>query len=336
MILTNKLYKGICLPGNIYRVLNQIAVQKKFMKANTDPILQNAITKNDGSLDQHDLKKINHYYGLAVPAILGEAFCALRGEKMTLNERWASTSQGAMTGLFDDFFDKDYLTDEAVEKMIRSENNLSFKRSNQELFDLFYKSALNHSPDKKLVQETLMNVYKAQVESKKQTRDFISWEELLDITYQKGGYSVIFYRSAFSPAASDEELKLLYNLGGLMQLANDIFDVYKDREAGIKTLITETKSIKEIQTFFKRNLHEYYQNAFETHSSKRNVQEFLDIISIGIFSRCFVCLDQLLKNEIETGNEFDVHKYSRKQLICDMDKKINMLRSAWSCVNDIP
>ena len=335
-MFTHKLYKGICLPGNIYRVLHQIIIQKKFMQANTDAILHNAVTRNDGSLDQQDIKKINQYYGLAVPAILGEAFCALRGEKMTLTERWASTSQGAMTGLFDDFFDKDYLADEAVEKMIRSQNALSPKRSNHELFDLFYTSALNHSPDKKLVQETLMNVYKAQVESKKQTEDFITREVLFDITFQKGGSSVIFYRSAFSPAASTEELKLLYNLGGMMQLANDIFDVYKDREAGIKTMITETKSIKEVRLFFKKSLHEYYQNALETSFSIKNVRAFLDIISIGIFSRCFVCLDQLLKNETETGNEFDVHKYSRKQLICDMDKKSNMLRSAWSCINDIP
>lgn len=336
MKFAHKLYKGICLPGVVYRVLNQITVQKKFMRANTDMILQDALLSNDGSLDQQDIKKINQYYGLAVPAILGEAFCVLRGEKMTLTERLASTSQGAMTGLFDDFFDKDYLTDDAVKKMIHTENTTLNKRSNQQLFDLFYKNALNLSPDKLLVQETLLNVYKAQVESKKQTGHIITYEDLLDITFQKGGSSVIFYRSVFSPAASAEELKILYNLGGLMQLANDIFDVYKDREAGIKTLITETSSINEIQIFFKKHLDQYYQNAFETRFFKKNVRVFLDIISIGIFSRCFVCLDQLLKNETDTGNEFDVHKYSRKQLICDMDKKRNILWSAWSCINDIP
>ncbi len=336
MSFTHKFYKGICLPGNIYRVIKQIAIQKKFMEANTDAILLNAMKSNDGSLDQNDLKKINQYYGLAVPAILGEAFCALRGIKMSDAERWSSTSQGAMTGLFDDFFDKDYMADDAVEKMINTENSTFHNRSNQQLFDLFYKKALNHSPDKILVKETLLNVYKAQVASKKQTGHSIPFEELLDITFQKGGSSVIFYRSAFSPAASTEELKLLYNLGGLMQLANDIFDVYKDREAGIKTLITETKSIKEIQIFFKNRLHEYFLNAFETSFPKKNVKRFLSIISIGVYSRCIVCLDHLLKNEIETGNEFDVHKYSRKQLICDMDKKSNMIRSAWSCITDIP
>ena len=326
--------KGISLPVNIYRVIKYIAVQKGFLEQNVHPILQNAFLKNDGSLDQRDVEKINRYYGLAVPAILGEAFCALKGSNMTFAERWASTCQGAMTGLFDDFFDKDYLPDDAVEKLIDPENGSAAKRSNQQLFDLFYKNALQHVPDKKRMHETLTEVYKAQVGSKKQ-KNSITKKELTDLTFFKGGSSVIFYRSAFSPAASTEELKLLYNLGGLMQLSNDIFDVYKDREAGIKTLLTETNSIQDIRTFFKTSLDEYYQNAFAIGFPKKNVRAFLNIISIGIFSRCFVCLQQLQKNERSTGNEFVVHSYSRKQLICDMDKKTNLLRSAWSLINDI-
>lgn len=331
-----KLYKGTCLPGIIYRVLKQIDIQKKFLQQNTDPIIKDAYEKNDGSLDLADLEKINRYYGLAVPAILGEAFCALRGLNMSLKERWASTCQGAMTGLFDDFFDKDYLTDEAVEKMIRPGNESFPQKTNQQLFDCFYKKALEYSPDKKGVQEALLEVYQAQVASKKQIEHSITKEALIKLTFHKGGSSVNFYRTAFSPEATAKEIKLLNDLGGLMQLANDIFDVYKDREAGIKTLVTETTHIKNIRTFLKNHLIEYYKNAFETGFPKKNVAEFLNILSIGIFCRCFVCLDQLERNEKLTGNEFSVHKYSRKQLICDMDKKINMLRSAWSFINDIP
>ncbi|MEP7165146.1 MAG: hypothetical protein ABI741_10640 [Ferruginibacter sp.] len=331
----NRFLKGIGLPGNIYRVIKYISIQKKFLQQNLAPVLQEAFKKNDGSLDQADVEKINRYYGLAVPAILGEAFCALRGNAMTFPERWASTCQGAMTGLFDDFFDKDYLPDDAVEKLIDPGNVSAAKRSNQQLFDLFYKNALQHAPDNKHIQETLREVYKAQVESKKQ-KGPITKTELTDLTFFKGGSSVIFYRAAFSPAASAAELKLLYNLGGLMQLANDIFDVYKDREAGIKTLLTETKKVKDIRAFLSSGLREYYQNAFEIGFPEKNVRAFLNIISIGIFSRCFVCLQQMEENEKLTGNEFDVQQYSRKQLICDMDTKMNMLRAAWSHINDIP
>jgi hypothetical protein len=54
----------------------------------------------------------------------------------------------------------------------------------------------------------------------------------------KGGSSVLFYRTAFSPEVSGKEKILINNLGAMMQLGNDIFDVYKDRESGINTLVT--------------------------------------------------------------------------------------------------
>ena len=51
------------------------------------------------------------------------------------------------------------------------------------------------------------------------------------------------------------------------------------------------------------------------------------MLDIGIFSRCYVCLDQLEKNQKRTGGVFDVKAYSRKELICDMDTVGNKLRS---------
>ena len=332
----NKLLKSIGLPGAILQVLKNIRVQRKFLRQYLAPILQNAISNNDGSLGKSDLDKINHYYGLAVPAILGEAFCILRGTKMSLTERWASSSQGAMTGLFDDFFDKDYMTNHAVESMIQLNDRPGQKRSNQKLFDIFYKKALENSPDKKLMQEALLEVYHAQVESKKQEAGPLTTATLLHITFFKGGSSVAFYRTVFSPEATGKEKELIYNLGSVMQLANDIFDVYKDRESGIRTLVTETKHIHDIRVLLKSHLQRYFADAFALGYPRKNTQAFLNILSIGIFSRCFVCLDQLEQNEKLTGNEFDVSKYSRQQLICDMDKKMNMFRSAKKHITEMP
>ncbi len=324
------------LPALISRLMKQLGIQKKFLQENIHPFLDQAIANNDGSLDQKDLDKIDHYYGLAVPAILGEAFCALRGTEMTIQERWASTCQGSMTGLFDDFFDKDYLEEEVIEKMISGDNSTSNKRSNQKLFDLFYTKALQYAPDENSMKKALAEVYKAQVASKEQENGKLPEQELSAITLFNGGSSLVFYRTAFSPVATGKELRLLNDLGGLMQLANDIFDVYKDRESGIQTLVTATKHIAPISNLLRTRLQQYYLDALDIGYPKKNVHLFMDIISLGIFSRCFVCLDQLEKNERSTGNEFLVAQYSRKQLICDMDTKMNMLRSAWSHVYDIP
>lgn len=324
------------LTGTILQVMKNIAVQKNFLKTHIAPILDEQFRNNDGSLGKPDKDKINRYYGLAVPAILGEAFCTLRGIKMSADERWASTCQGAMTGLFDDFFDKDYMSDDHVEAMLQRNHQDAGIRSNQKLFDLFYGRALEHTANRKLMQDALYEVYKAQIESKKQENGRLEKEELLKITFFKGGSSVVFYRTVFFPEATAKEMELIRNLGSLMQLANDIFDVYKDRESNICTLVTTTKHISEIRSLLMENLRQYHADAFQLPFPGKNIRKFLNILSIGIFSRCLVCLDQLEENERSTGNVFDVKRYSRKQLICDMDRKINMLRSAKKHILEIP
>ena len=326
MTLMNKIFTALSVPSTVSSILKKLSTQRSFLQKNIQPILSDAEKQNDGSLDAADFSKINDYYGLAVPAILGEAFCALHNKTMSADERIASTSQGAMTGLFDDFFDKQYLSDDMIEDML-NDKDVPGKKSNEKLFDVFYKNALKHVPDKKKMQEALTEVYQAQLESKKQTQDSISEKEIQSITFYKGGTSLLFYRTAFLPVPSIEEEKLIYNLGSLMQLANDIFDVYKDRENKIKTLVTETKHIATVRELFQELLSTYYLVAYDIGFPKKNVRKFLSILSLGIFSRAFVCLDQLEKNEATTNHVFSVHQYSRKELICDMDTVSNKLNS---------
>jgi hypothetical protein len=232
--------------STINLIYKNLSRQRSYLENNIQPILSEHAKYNDGSLDASDFKKITHYYGLAVPAILGEAFCILHNKKMSEVERMAATSQGAMTGLFDDFFDKQYLSDDMIENIL-NDNIASPKKSNEKLFSIFYKNALQSVPDKKKMQSALKEVYSAQLESKKQVESFIDRNEIEKITFDKGGTSLLFYRSSFLPAASAEEEKLIYDLGSIMQLANDIFDVYKDREAAVRTLVTETDSIQLIR-----------------------------------------------------------------------------------------
>ena len=314
-------------PGLLFSVVHNLSVQRKFLHSNIHPILSHARKNNDGTLDENDFRKITHYYALAVPAILGEAFCVLRGRPMSDNERWASTAQGAMTGLFDDFHDKGELSEIQIENKLEPQSQPVHRASNEKIFELFYDMALQHVPDQNHTKQGLKDVYLAQVKSKRQ-KEKLDYDTLKDITFLKGGASLIFYRSAFFPVADDAEKKLLFNLGGLMQLSNDIFDVYKDRESGIHTMVTESENIHLLREEFTRTQKEHSEKAFSLGYEPKNLKKFLGILSLGIFSRCYVCMDQLEKNEQKTGGRFKVHEYTRSQLICDMDTKKNMLRSA--------
>ncbi len=314
-------------PKLLYAVINNISRQKKFIKEHIGPVIENAKRANDDSLDKADLKKITNYYGLAVPAILGEAFCALRGQKMTHKERLASTCQGATTGLFDDFFDKQGPRSETLKDFIEKPDQLKGSNANQQLFLDLYTTGLQNLPDPQLTLGWVYRVYKAQVESKKQAVPGLGYNEIKSITLNKGGVSLLLYRTAFDNPMEKSEEDMLYKLGGLMQLSNDIFDVHEDCRDGISTLITTTKKISDIRRLFMELLKEGYEAAYQTNYPPDQVKKFLDIISISIFSRCLVCLDQLEKNEKRWNGIFSPHLYSRKELICDMDTAVNKWRS---------
>lgn len=314
-------------PQLLFTLIKNIKQQKAFIKKNIEPEFVIAKNINDGSLDEADLKKITGYYGLAVPAVLGEAFSFLLGRSMVRKERLAATCQGAITGLGDDFFDKQRLSDEAVKELVENPQQFKVNSASEKLFLHFYTTALANAPNPVLMQAHLLRVYYAQLLSKKQARPGLGYEEIKDITLRKGAESLIFYRTVFNEKVTDAEQRMLWCLGGLMQLSNDIFDVYPDQLNGINTLLTSTKNISDIRQLFISLMQMGYTAAYATRYPRRNVKKFIDIISIAIFSRCLVCLDQLEKNEKRSNNIFAPHLYKRKDLICDMDTIINKWRS---------
>ena len=310
-------------PHIVFNLLKNVKKQKLFLLKNIQPQLEAAKNTNDGSLDATDFKKITDYYGLSVPAILGEAICVLRGSEMSLKERFALTNQGAMTGLFDDFFDKHNMTDEKLKIFMEKPEALSGESSAEKLFLEFYKNAIASAESPELMINYLRKVYQAQIDSKKQASSGLTEKEILDITLNKGGVSVLFYRSVMSYPLAQKEEEALYKIGGLMQFGNDIFDVYKDNLHKIHTPMTTAKKVNDIRNQFRFVMNDSFNSFYQTGYSQKNIKSFLRLIYMSLCSRCFVCLDQLERNEISTNGLFSPNLYTRKDLICDMDTVSN-------------
>ncbi|MBI5858812.1 MAG: hypothetical protein HZB42_14365 [Sphingobacteriales bacterium] len=329
----NLFLNALLTPGILFTLIRNVKRQQKFLQKELGPQLAGAMKNNDSSLDNDDIKKITHYYGLAVPCILGEALCVLRGSKMTLQERLALTYQGAMTGLFDDFFDKEMMTDDAVKNFMESPEQIKAASARQQLFLDFYKKALQYSHNPELTLHYLRKVYDAQIESKKQALPgALSPEQIKNITIDKGGMSVLFYRAVLANPISNEEETALYQMGGLMQFGNDIFDLYKDCLQHIDTLMTTAKKTDEVRAMFGQMMKSSYNSVYKTRYARKNIKKFLRLFSMSLCARCFVCLDQLEKKEMQTGT-FTPYQYNRQDLVCDMDKSRNKWKSVHYFMN---
>lgn len=324
------LFKLINLIQSTIILLYRVKQQRSFIKKTLAIDIIECKKTHDTSLDVKDFKKITNYYGLAVPAVLGEAFGILKGKALSLKERRSLTYLGGLTGLFDDFFDKNNTSKKHILDLLENRADLVLNNSSEKLFITFYRKALENSANSNLVKDYFLKVYEAQVLSEKQVHDEIDETEIKRITQQKGGISMIFYRSTMDSDMGEEEKELLYNLGGLFQLENDIFDIYKDDRDGIKTLATRVTKIENLRQFYKSLVDQVLFNVLNTKYTTKNKKRFIDIILL-IVCRGFVCLDRLELNEKRSNNVFTIKNYVRKDLICDMENPINILKTFNYC-----
>ncbi len=320
------LKKIFLLPYIYYSLWNDVRKQKLYLKEYIPSQISKIDLKGDGTIDDEDLKKINSYYGLGVPAILGESFCTLRGYKMTENERACSTLSGAITGLFDDLFDKNRTEHKLIENMLNTPETFNPINDNQKLSVELYKIFLSKLSNIDLSKKFMDEIFKVQIDTIKQESTSITKDQIIDITFRKGAYSVLFFRSVYEHNLDEAEYDAFYNLGALMQLGNDIFDMYKDYKSGINTLATTTKNIKDLRNYFILQ-HKKTNNLLKKLDySNKNKNIFLNKVTLAL-NRCYVCLDQFEKLEKSTNYSFKLSNYSRKELICDMEKPVNVLKS---------
>ena len=151
----------------------------------------------------------------------------------------------------------------------------------------------------------------------------------------KGGTSFNFYRLCLEDLPSREEEELIFHLGGLMQLGNDIFDVWEDFGEGTQTMVTHSINIPELRETFKKDLDLTYKHAFRTPYPKKQILRFLKITTLAI-ARVFVCLDQFEALQRKSDYYFKIEDYRREQLICDMQKPANQLKAINYYLKNIP
>ena len=139
--------------------------------------------------------------------------------------------------------------------------------------------------------------------------------------------SVLFYRASMSHSFMEGEEEALNEMGGLMQFGNDIFDIYKDRISNIQTILTTAKKIEIVRQLFTNQMNKSFALTEQLSYKAKDKKKYLSLVTMSLCSRCFVCLDQLKMNEKATNLVFMPEKYTREQLVCDMDKRRNKIKT---------
>lgn len=315
-----------------FKLVYQLRKQQRYIKQELEPHLQRAVSTNDGSLDEKDFKKIRNYYALFVVAIVGENYGRLRGKEMTERERKILSYQGALTGLYDDFFDRENRDNTQVKEMMNNPFNFIPSNSAEKLFLTFLQQVHLNLEDKPSFDNIFNEIYTIQVESKKQLNSQLTAIQLKQISEKKGGLSHLFYRITLNNSLEKEEQTTLYELGSLLQQVNDIFDVWKDLQSGISTFVTTANDIYILKADFELQMKKVQQLLsnlpYKTKHKRACFFQFMILIGMGI-----VALNQYIELQNKNNGRFEAANFTRKQLVCDMQKKSNLLKLMKVCLS---
>ncbi|HWB24789.1 MAG TPA: hypothetical protein VG738_04885 [Chitinophagaceae bacterium] len=308
------------------RVYKEIQTQKKFNKDFLIPYLDELEQRHHGTFQPEQRGKILKYYGLFITSFLCSSYKRLYGQPLTAGERKRATLFGVLTPVGDDLFDIDKLPIEDIRTITYHPEDYTATTFSAGVAKEIQTYLLANVPHKKEYLEASKNVLDIQIETVKQTKTSITKEEIERITHTKGAVSVIIYHQSLDVAASLQMLDVLFYVGSLYQLGNDIFDLYKDVRDNIYTLVNTCDDFLAFRKMFVERIIAQNRRIMSLPYKEKDKKEFC-IIMNTINARSMVAIDQFLRLQKKLGSKkINWWQLERKDMIVDMEKKINLLR----------
>ena len=307
----------------IYRAF-YILLKKKKEERWGAVYLQQLEQKFGGKFDERTFKKIIFYYSLKVPAIC-DAFLYLHKKKTNRQECERLIHYFICSSVFDNFFDREELTDEEIYKITFDSKNWQANNFNENISLHSHLLLIDFVKNKEHYLSVLKKEYDVQVASRKQFNETITNKEIEHITLEKGGNAVLLTSFYLDTPASVYEENVWYKLGNVIQYVNDLFDIYRDLQNGLQTIPNRLVDVKPFRTYYLQLVDDVKQNikAIDVAESRKMV---LKISAMGICALGIIAIEQLEKIQSTNKELPNLKTLPRKDLIVDMEKKKNLWR----------
>jgi hypothetical protein len=274
-------------------------------------------------------RRLKHYFFYGT-TYLKITFCILSGRMLQKEERQSFSNLNALAFFFDDLVDT--FQEKDSNKILWQNNPEDYGKIADDrglalhfLGNLYHSLPSAHLEEFKSYMHTVFNVETA---GRQQKESHFSTDELLHITAEKGGYSVLMFRRVLQHKLSEAERDALFQFGFLIQFCDDIFDVWFDLQDGITTLpltLVQQNKIEELMQLFENQVDTTHAAFKKTHYAKHNIYTSLAVTHF-IVTLTRVCLKQLLGAKQKLGH---VPLDNRSIMVLDMEKWGNRWRTVW-------
>ena len=310
----------------VWRVM-QIMWRRKVEAARGERLLSELEEQYGGRLPGSVRRKVIVSYSIYQPMII-DTFCALNDRLCSEEEKQRILYYFICSSTFDDFIDHAELTLEELQTISFKSPDFHPRNIQEQLFLHCHQELLDLVNDRVAYDEASKKLYKVQVESLAQFEsEPLSGETLLRITLEKGGYAVLLCCYYLQQKACDAERECWYLLGGIIQLTNDLFDTWKDLQAGQQTLPNRATNAYEIKNLLSEKV-AALQAAIASLDVPASRKDAFLLNMMAICSFSDMAIQQLCDIQGEQGALPDLNSLARKELIVDMEKP----RNIWHCL----
>ncbi|MCX6287221.1 MAG: hypothetical protein NTY96_08905 [Bacteroidetes bacterium] len=319
----------------ILRLIKAVLFIRRFFKTQrgfnvwfVDAFIEPFSRQYNTRLDPAVLHKIKKYYCLGVPVICA-GFAKIYGRELSQAERENATLGGIITPLIDDFTDKKQLSPEQLNKLLSFSAQAELATLEEEIVNGILVKLHERVSSKEGTVNAFKRTLQAQQGSARQTERGLPPSEILKITMDKGARSLILYHYLIAEVPTQQTVDMIYQMGGVLQMAQDIFDVYKDFHEGVNTLANTCGDYREFEEFYLRECRKFCVMARALPYRRADI-EFFIVFAANSMARGIVALRRLQRLQWSRGGRvLPFGKIERKELICDMEKPLNFLRMNW-------
>jgi len=293
---------------------------KKF----TAQYLQELESRFNGKFDPHIFNQVIKWNSI-LQHFVCNSFSALYGRYNTAIEEERNLMYFTTTALYDEIIDTKSLPVDELDELFYHPEKAVGKNFEQIVLLHLHNQLLHQVPDKDEYWSVIHNIHTAQKDSIKQFESTTNDKELLSITQRKGGYSLLMCRHYLDLPKSKEIDTCWYMLGSVIQMTNDLYDIYKDVQAGIETFATRAKKSTEIASIYINQANQLFESIGKLPFPAKKRNKLLTTLS-AIPSFGYIALENLKKLQGNASELPPMHTIERNKLIIDMEKPQNLMR----------
>jgi len=286
--------------------------------------LKNIEQQFGGQLDAFTFKKVVNSYAIYNP-MMCDAFMQLHGRNTNRSERERLVHYFICSSLFDNFCDRKELTSEQLYNISFHQKSYTAATFDEKVFLNSHLFLKDYVKDKNGYDDVSHKLFDAQKASVKQFTKNITNDEIKVITFEKGGYAVQLCHFYFDEEAAEAEKQCWYKIGSIIQLTNDLFDIYKDLQDGSETLPVRMKDAHAFNHFFLQLIEGIKTEIMLLKVTQQQRENFM-VSMMGICAFGLIALQQLQALQGSAKELPNLKTVPRKALIIDMEKPANLLR----------